>query len=209
MRSTTLLVFLCAAAAHAADAPPPPQTEPKPTAWACTKDTLLADQACTLEGKTQPQAQSKEQAKENQRQAQIVGDDLCATLARGEEGEQVLERLCKARVATAAKKCGGDGTRRLLDDAGRFNPGHAGCYAALAEIARASVSLRDNAGGCCACVARSCNVDAGQCIERSATGKPLGAPAVCMEETCAEDCAALLLVQPRSTTATKAPARKK
>jgi hypothetical protein len=199
MRSTTLLVIFCATRAFAADAPPPPAAEPKPSAWACSRTTLLSDQPCTIEGKTQAQAASKDQAKENQRQAQILADEVCTAIAKGEEAEPdaSLEKICKARVASATKKCGGDGTRRLLDDAGRFNPGHARCYAAIGEMVRDIVSLRDSAGACCACVERSCSVNAGQCIERHADGKAIGAPAACIEGVCAADCAQLQLVQPQ------------
>src|SRR4051812_16690818 len=137
------------------DAPPPAPA----SAWACTKKTLLDDVPCTVEGRTQPQPKSPEQAKENQRQAVVFADDLCDTLARGEapEPDAGILAVCKARVAATTKRCGGDGSRRLLDDAGRFNPGHAKCYGALAELVRDVSALVDNASQCCACIHDACN----------------------------------------------------
>jgi hypothetical protein len=190
MRRLPILATILVAAAAFADAPPPPPVSNETaSAWACTKKTLLDDVGCMIEGKTQAQPPSKEQAKENQRQAQSLAEELCRTIATGESTEPDVGVLaaCNARIAAATKKCGGDGSRRLLDDGGRFNPGHAKCYGALAELAKTAINLADEAGSCCQCVHDSCGGNQEQCVARMADEKA-PEPSSCIEGACAAQC---------------------
>ena len=187
--------------APAGQPPPPPAPAPavapppaaSSTAWACTKDTLRADLPCTVEGASAAQAASKDQAKENARQAKAVADELCADAARGEstEPDAGVLKVCLARAPSAVKRCGGDGQRALLDDGGRFNPGHARCYAAIAQLLRDVRELAELSSSCCDCVHDSCNGSADQCIARIADGKT--PDAACVHGLCATACAQLTL----------------
>jgi hypothetical protein len=187
MLRLSIIITLLVAAAALADAPPPPMTTA--SAFACTKKTLLDDKSCMIEGQTQAQAPSKDQAKENQRQAQVLAEELCRTIATGEatDPDAGLLAVCNAHIAAAVKRCGGDGSRRLLDDAGRFNPGHAKCYGALSELAKNASMLADEAGSCCQCVHDSCGGNEEQCIARMADERAPDA-AACIEGTCAAQC---------------------
>lgn len=184
-----------------AEAAPPPLRAPAATAWACTRETLLDDKPCTIEGKTTPHAPSREQVRENRRQARVLVDEVCGALASaGTAGPpQPLLQPCVARAAVAVRRCGGDGSRRLLDDAGRFNPGHARCYGALSTWAQEMTALAEAAIACCDCAGASCGTsgprqdeDAGatdQCLSRVAGGRLPDVPVACLEGTCAAACA--------------------
>lgn len=194
MRSTALIVLVLAGAASAQESPPPSLVA---SAFACSRTTLLQAQQCTVEGKTAPSAKSGEQAKENQRAAKIFAEDVCRSLSRADEvdDDAGLLSVCNARAAVAVKRCGGDGTRRMLDDAGRFNPGHARCYGALAALVTEIEALADTSSTCCACVADRCGQNASQCVEKLGAGKAL--EGTCASSTCSAECAALRLVAPR------------
>lgn len=206
MRCSALLIVLVvpllATAAVAQVPPPAPAAGASATAFACSRDTLLHEQACTVEGRTAAQATSREQARENQRSARVFAEELCRVLARSDEvdGDAGLLSVCSARAVLAVKRCGGDGSRRLLDDAGRFNPGHARCYGALAGLVSELSALADTASPCCACIADRCDGSATQCVESIGAGGLGGrTPAgTCAASTCSAPCAALRLVAPRN-----------
>jgi hypothetical protein len=185
---------LSSAATLAQTAPPAPSAEPPPTAWACTRQTLVEDRACTVEGRAAARAPSREQAKENRRQARALAEELCAVAARSDaiDPDPGVLRACTGRIPSVMRGCGGDGSRQLLDDAGRFNPGHARCYGALAALVRETQALFETASTCCACIEESCGGDAGQCVERVGKGA-LPQPPACLADRCAAACAELQL----------------
>lgn len=209
MRTVFSVVFALVASAsvraQAPAAPPPPTTAPGatpvvatttvPTAWACTQKTLVDDVPCTVEGKTAPQAASKDGGKEQQRQAKLIADDACRALARSGEPDEDkgLLNVCNTRMTVAIKKCGGDGTRRLLDDDGRFNPGHTRCYGALAAVVRDMTVLAETSSTCCECVADRCGGSADKCVERMGANAKPDASAQCLASTCSAECAVLQL----------------
>lgn len=202
MLVVSALSFVATAAFAQGAAPPPPptpvSTATTPTAWACTQKTLIDDVPCTVEGKTAPQAASKEAGKEQQRQAKLVADDVCRALARSGEPDEDrgLLSVCGARMTVAVKKCGGDGTRRLLDDDGRFNPGHTRCYGALAAVVRDMTALAETSSTCCACIADRCGGNADKCVERiGANATRPDTSAHCLTTTCGSECAVLQLNQ--------------
>jgi hypothetical protein len=215
MRAWFLVPLLLGAAAAPAQSPPPSPADGAPvpgTAWACTTETLLQELPCTVEGRTAPRAASKELAKENQRQARLLAEELCTSFARGEgvEPEAALLRACLARVPAAVKRCGGDGSRRLLDDAGRFNPGHAGCYGALSAFARDMSVFIEATSACCGCVGTSCGGDGGQCLERLGAGRaPEGPLGVCLEGACASVCAESKLLRGQTSSSGRASPQRK
>jgi hypothetical protein len=87
------------------------------------------------------------------------------------------------------KQCGGDGKVRLLDDAGRFNPGHGRCYGALAEVVRDIDALVDNAGSCCSCVRDACGGSEDKCVAGVSEGRAPEASSSCLAGACASQCA--------------------
>ncbi len=179
-----------------ASAPPAPTSPPTvPTAWACTQKTLVDDVPCTVEGKSAPQAPSKDAGKEQQRQAKLLADDACKAIARSGEPDEDrgLMNVCSARMTVAVKKCGGDGARRLLDDEGRFNPGHTRCYGALAAVVRDMTSLAESSSTCCDCIADRCGGDAEKCVERMGANAKPDTSAQCLTSTCSAECAVLQL----------------
>lgn len=202
MRARTLALSLLAVlVAAGAAAQSPPLEVPAPTvARACTRDTLLDERSCTIEGRTAAQPPSREQARESQRQARVLLEDLCAEVARAGQAEAApgLLQACLGRGAVAIRRCGGDGTRRLLDDAGRFNPGHARCYGALAALLQEMSALAEAAASCCDCVAASCGGQVEQCLERLAAERTPDVPAPCLEGTCAAACAESRMLQRRA-----------
>lgn len=202
MRARTLALSLLAfvvAAAAGAQSPPLP-SPPPPVARACTRDTLLDDRLCTIEGRTVAQPPSGEQAKENQRQARVLLEDLCAVVAHVGQADAApgVLQTCLARGAVAIRPCGGDGTRRLLDEAGRFNPGHARCYGALGALLQEMSALAEAAASCCACVAASCGGQLEQCLERLAAERSPDVPASCVDGACAAACAESRMLQRRA-----------
>ena len=205
MRAVLFVCSLIVATSSLAQAPPASASAPPaptssaapvaPTAWACTMKTLVDDVPCTVEGKSAAQAPSKDAGKEQQRQAKLVADDACRALARSGEPDEDrgLLSVCNARMALAVKKCGGDGARRLLDDDGRFNPGHTRCYGALAAVVRDVSSLAETASTCCECVADRCGGNAEKCVERMGANAKPDASAQCLTSTCSAECAVLQL----------------
>jgi hypothetical protein len=181
-RHTMLAVTF--ATPFAAQAPPPP---PPARPWSCDRASLVADAPCTFDGATAAQPPSKELAKETQREARALLLDVCNELARADgDPDAALIALCAARADAAVRTCGGDGARRLRDDAGRFNPGHARCYAALRAVLAEVAIVADDAQTCCSCAAALCGASYGQCSERLTKGSlPEGTCA----ETCAPSCA--------------------
>lgn len=175
--------------------PAPAAAQVAPTAWACTQKTLADDVPCTVEGRTAAQAPSKDAAKEQQRQAKLVAEDACRAIARSGEPDEDrgLLNVCNARMTVAVKKCGGDGSRRLLDDEGRFNPGHTRCYGALAAVVRDMTSLSESSSTCCDCVADKCGGDAEKCVERMGANAKPETSAQCLTSTCSAECAVLQL----------------
>jgi hypothetical protein len=96
-------------------------------------------------------------------------------------------------MSVAVKKCGGDGSRRLLDDDGRFNTGHTRCYGALAAVVRDVLVLSDTSSTCCACIADRCGGNADKCVERLGANSKPDASAQCLTSTCSSECAVLQL----------------
>ncbi|OGQ13192.1 MAG: hypothetical protein A2138_05340 [Deltaproteobacteria bacterium RBG_16_71_12] len=182
------LVLLAATAAPAPSPPPPPRTD----ALACTRQTLLDERGCTVEGRSGPRPASREHAVLNVRAAAALADELCRVVARGDalDADPLVLAACRARIAPATRNCAGDGSRPLQDDAGRFNPGFARCYAGLAELVRAVAADADVAADCCVC-ATGCGVTEAQCLARWDDGE-LG---TCVAERCRAECAESLLLQ--------------
>ncbi|MBI1945252.1 MAG: hypothetical protein HYS27_06125 [Deltaproteobacteria bacterium] len=199
------LIALALVAASAASAPPPasPPASPPPRtdALACTRQTLLDERGCTVEGRTARQPAAREQAVDNVRVAAALAEELCRIVAKGDalDADQLVLAACRARIAPATRTCAGDGSRRVLDDGGRFNPGFARCYAGLAELVRAVAADADVAADCCVCAA-DCGVTEEQCLARWHHGE-LGA---CVAEQCREPCAESLLLQRARTFAAAA-----
>lgn len=191
------LIALVLTAHSAAQALPPPPP-PRASALACTRQTLLVERGCTIEGRSGARPAAREHAQENARRAAALADELCRDVARGDalDPHPVVLAACRARVAPATRWCAGDGARALLDDDGRFNPGFARCYAGLAELVRAAAADAEVAEGCCACVA-VCGVTEQQCLARWDEGG-LGP---CAAERCRAECAASLLLQRARTAA--------
>lgn len=173
-------------------APPraPTEAPPRRRSAACTRATLRAGVPCVVEGEAVSAEASRPRAQENRRVAARLADELCAAAARSgvDEADAAVLAACRARVAERTARCGGDGSRALMDETGRFNPGFARCYAGLSELAADAASDADIAGSCCTCAA-ACGQSQGQCLERAARGT-LGA---CVVERCTSPCAAALL----------------
>jgi hypothetical protein len=165
---------------------------PPPQPWACDRSTLMDlrdDRICTFEGKTAAQPPSKEQAKETKRDARALLLDACAEVAQGAltEPSAAIVAWCTARADSTVRVCGGDGARRLRDDDGRFNPGHARCYAALRSLLIEAALLFDERESCCGCAHDQCGADEEQCTAKLLKGAlPTGTCA----STCAAACAA-------------------
>lgn len=196
-----MFAFLGVASAGVAETVSPPPSPPaRASTWACTRETLLDGQPCTLEGSSPPlvgaarQAGAAAQAAENRRGASALAEELCSLIARADASEPNAAALssCRSRVPAAVRACGGSGARRLLDEAGRFNPGFGRCYAGIAELVRGAEESRELAEGCCACAQASCGASAGQCLTNAAAGRSLGS---CVEGRCRAECAAALLVR--------------
>jgi hypothetical protein len=188
---TPALLLASAALAQSAPPAPTPAGQGAPAPWACDRKTLLSGEVCTFEGATTAQPASREQAKEIQRDARALLLDACAELARGEppdalEPDPALVALCTARADAAVRVCGGDGSKRLRDDAGRFNAGHARCYASLRAVLEELSVIQADAAQCCGCTSAQCGAPMSGCTERLVKGAlPDGACA----ETCAASCA--------------------
>lgn len=204
MRALARMMFcllVTSAGTAVAQSVPPPSSPPAPapTAWACTKKTLLEDAPCTVEGRTAAQPASKEAGKEHQHQAKLLAEDVCRSLARASDADEDtgLLAVCNARMAIATRKCGGDGARQLLDDDGRFNPGHTKCYGALAGVVRDMVALSETSSTCCACLEDRCSASAGKCVEKIGAGQKPDANARCLTSTCSSECAVLQLTTTR------------
>ena len=178
-----------------ADAPPPPPTPTQPVlAWACDRQTLLAGLPCTFEGKSRAQEPSTLQAEENQRQARVLGLELCASAASGRQPQPTaaVKAACEKRLNAALTECGGDGARRVLDDDGHFNPGHAGCYAALRAVTAAAQRSWSEANSCCACLDDRRGAAFDQCVAAADDDRvPAGA-----DRACRSSCASILLRAP-------------
>lgn len=197
MQARPTLIFALVGVASAALAqrePPPPAAPVRAASYACTRQTLLDGQLCTIEGRSTAQAPSQQQAMANLRQASAFAEELCATVARADDSapDATVLAACRTRVSTAVRACGGDGKTGLQDDAGRFNPGFARCYAGLAELVRGARQAGELADGCCACAHASCAASVAQCVERASAGLELGA---CVEGRCRAECAAALLIR--------------
>lgn len=182
------LALVAAAAAPAPSPPPPARTD----ALACTRQTLLDERGCTVEGRSGPEPAARERAVENVRLAAALADELCRVVARGDalDADPLVLAACRARIAPATRSCAGDGSRLLLDYGGRFNPGFARCYAGMAELVRAVAADADVAADCCVC-ATSCGVTEAQCLARWDEG----ALGPCVAEQCRAQCAESLLLQ--------------
>lgn len=176
--------------APAADPQAAVATSARRASAACTRATLQAGVPCLVEGESASAAPSRSRAEENRRHAARLADELCAAAARSgmDEADAAVLAACRARVLERTAACGGDGSRPLSDEAGRFNPGFARCYAGLAELAADAASDADTAASCCACAA-ACGQSRGQCLERASRGA-LGS---CVVERCTSPCAAALL----------------
>jgi hypothetical protein len=194
----SLLAFAIAASMALGQAPSaaPPERGASATAFACSKETLLKEQHCAVEGTTVAQPISREQAKENQRTARAFAEDVCGALARSHDADEGTGLLaaCNARGLVATKRCGGDGSRPLLDAAGLVNPGHGRCYGALVAMVADVSALADLSLTCCACIADRCGGSANQCVGTIDAGR---APPACASSTCSGACAALQLMAPR------------
>ncbi len=215
MRLVPILSALMVAGVAGAQVPPPAPardgTAPQASAWACTRKTLLDELPCTVEGRTEPASPSRVRAQENQRAAEVLAGELCTALASGEAAapDAGILAVCTARVAAATRRCGGDGSRRLTDDAGRFNPGHAACYAGLAALVRDIGAVVGSAQGCCACVHDACNGDEQQCVARMADEQAPAVSAACLSGVCGAACAQarLFSLAPPRSNATAPSAR--
>ncbi|MDP2343937.1 MAG: hypothetical protein Q8O67_23470 [Deltaproteobacteria bacterium] len=189
------------------DAPPPPAPPVAPMAWACDRATLLAGLACTFEGKTKAAEPSQGQVEDNQRQARALGAELCAAASTGRAKELInaLKAICDKRMEAEAAACGGDGSRRLLDDDGRFNAGHAVCYAALRSVVVTTQRGFSEANQCCACLDAARGATFDQCVAAADVDR---LPAGAGDKACRSSCAALLLRSPVSPAPAAAPVRR-
>jgi hypothetical protein len=126
----------------AASSPPSleaaPVADESPTAWSCTADTLRAGKECVFEAEVTPSEPNKEQSASNIRTIQELGRTLCAEAARSSAGEGKPDRnlaaTCEKKYASAAERCGLEGTVPVVDSKGRFAPAARACYRAVSGV---------------------------------------------------------------------------
>jgi len=115
-----------------------PVADESPTAWSCTADTLRAGKECVFEAELTPSDSNKEQAASNIRTIQEMGRTLCAEAARARSGEgkpdRTLAASCEKKYASAAERCGLEGTVPIVDAKGRFAPAARACYRAISGV---------------------------------------------------------------------------
>jgi hypothetical protein len=117
-----------------------PVADESPTAWSCTADTLRSGKECVFEAELTPSDPNKEQAASNIRTIQGMGRTLCAEAARSpsSEGEgkpdRTLAATCEKKYASAAERCGLEGTVPIVDAKGRFAPAARACYRAISGV---------------------------------------------------------------------------
>ncbi len=146
MTSLVLLAVLAQAEPrYAGGAAPHPMNsvgpaDPRPSAIACSTETLRARSACVLDGRPMWATDKGQQLLDNRRIAASVGESLCreGAEALAAEARDRGERLksCLTRVQQAAKSCELDGVEALLDAAGLFSSRAGVCYAELAGAAQ-------------------------------------------------------------------------
>jgi len=120
------------AAPHPLEAEGP--VDARPSAMACSTESLRARAQCMLDGKPMWATDKAQQRLDNRRIAGAIGEALCKDLAEELEGKERADanRACLARVQRAVRLCELDGNEALLDAAGLFSPRAGLCYAELA-----------------------------------------------------------------------------
>lgn len=135
----TLLMWQVAAQAAPAAAAAPT------SAWACSRATLESGALCVFDGTSASQRPSREASEETTRAARALLRSLCAEVAQiGGTPEPSVLSSCSSADKALGRVCDHGGVR-LLDDEGRFNPGHARCYTALRAAVERAEELREDA----------------------------------------------------------------
>jgi hypothetical protein len=178
------MLWIAIVAWHAAQSPPQPSA-PAPaaahTAWSCTRQTLLRGDLCAFDGRGGPTG--PDGAKQSVREAAALLREACTDAARVGSGAEPTALAACLRIEPALAAACGQADTPLRDGAGRFNPGHARCYAALRGALEETQQLIDDAHTCCSCAAAKCAQASGVCHARIAQGRVLDA-------ACAQSCAA-------------------
>ena len=116
----------------------PPVADESPTAWSCTADTLRSGKECVFEAELTPSTPNKDQAANNIRTIQEMARTLCAEAARSPSSEGKPDRnlaaTCEKKYASAAERCGLEGTVPIVDAKGRFAPAARACYRAISGV---------------------------------------------------------------------------
>jgi hypothetical protein len=178
------MLWIAIVAWHAAQSPPQPATPAPPvphTAWSCTRQTLLSGELCAFDGHGGPAA--PDGPRQSARDAASLLREACTEATRvGSSAEPTALAAC-LRVEPALAAACDHAETPLRDAAGRFNPGHARCYAALRGALEEAQQLIADAHSCCSCAVTKCAQRSGACHARIAQHRAL-------EGTCAQSCAA-------------------
>jgi hypothetical protein len=175
----------------------PPVVNERPTAWACTVETLQAGSECVFEAEVARAAPNQAQAASNVRTLLEIGPALCTQAAKppsGDTADRDLVSLCLRQYAEAAEgACGVEGTVPVIDARGRFAPGARSCYRRLSVVLQDTFTMATVASACCQCAARNgCPLPANRCHEDVARQKVGGAALACMANQCGEACSLVL-----------------
>jgi len=208
MKRLLVLAGLGAALARAEDPVPAadprlfaePSADTSPTPYACTAETLAAGAKCIFESQAGPAADAARQAIENAQAAARLADGLCAKAARHPQepipDPEVLA-ACKRMFTERAMGCGADGTRPLVDSAGRFGEEFRVCYSAMGQVLARARTMAASSGPCCRCLVAARCIASGERCNQDALERTLEGPAArCAAESCADACRAQIPVSP-------------
>jgi hypothetical protein len=171
----------------------PPVADESPTGWSCTVDTLRSGKECVFEAETTSSEPGKDQAASNVRMIQEQGRALCAEAAKPRSGEgkpdRSLASLCEKKYASAAERCGLEGTAPVVDAKGRFAPAARACYRALAGALQETQLMATVAAPCCQCAAqRGCPGAGDRCYSEVIRQEAGASTLACMKDRCSDAC---------------------
>lgn len=188
--------FAWSAMAIKPKAPPRPEApNEKPTAWACSVETLVKEKKCFLEAEVAKSPTPEKQARSNVQQIAALADRACravAVISGDAIPDKVLFPSCQKEFVATASLCTLDGKVPILDARGRFAPEGRECYRSLATVLRKTRMVGSIAGPCCKCLEKVCKEGAKKC-QREAMMFDLGASSKqCLEKGfCRSECFAV------------------
>ncbi len=175
----------------------PPQTNPAPTAWACSVETLKSGRECVFEADVTPSTDTQAQASGNIRTLRDIAHTLCLDAARPPSGlapDKNLVAQCERKYSdTSEEACGLDGKVPVIDARGRFAPAARACYRQLSSVLQDISMMATVASACCQCAEKRGCPGAGERCHENVSHQDLGATALaCLSNQCGGACGLMM-----------------